>query len=75
MKVYEVKYEDIPRTVRIAFDASFPYVIRSWEEVDTQSGRKTEAKLMVSDRRAYWTQNGVNERGEREKLNLPENHQ
>jgi len=75
LHVYEVKYANIPRTVRIVFDASFPYVIRKWTEVDTESGRKTVAELMVSDRRAYWRQNGVNERVERKKLNLPENHQ
>jgi hypothetical protein len=75
LNVYEVKYANIPRTVRIVFDASFPYVIRKWTEVDTESGRKTVAELMVSDRRAYWRQNGVNERVERNKLNLPENHQ
>lgn len=75
LKVYEVEYQDIPRVLRICFDANFPHVIRSWEEVDTKSGGVTRAELLVSDQRAYWTQNGVDDRKERSALKLPKNHQ
>jgi len=74
-KVYELRYVELPRVLRITFDAEFPYVIRGWEEVDTDSGKKTRAELMVSDKRAYWSQNGADDRAERRKLNLPEDEQ
>jgi len=75
LKVYEVRYVEVPRVVRIFFDASFPHVIRSWEEVDTKTGGITRAQLLVSDQRAYWSENGVNDRKERPSLQLPKNHQ
>jgi len=74
-KIYEVRYMDIPRILRIEFDAQFPYVIRSWEEENTNSGRMTRAELLASDKRAYWSQNGVDDRSERSELQLPENYQ
>ncbi len=74
-KMYEVRYTDIPRVLRIEFDAEFPYVIRSWSEENPDSGRVTRAELLVSDKRAYWSQNGADDRSERRALQLPENYQ
>jgi hypothetical protein len=72
---YEIEYQTLPRMVRITFDADFPHRIRAWEEVDTESGRVTRAELLVSDQRAYWSQNKRGDRSERSRLQLPENHQ
>jgi hypothetical protein len=62
--VYRIEYKNLPRVLKITFEAEFPYQIIEWEE-KTQSGfgeekwlttRAVKTNSMVTD---YWTKNSL----------------
>ena len=65
-QLYEIAYEN--RSLKIYFEASFPYTILGWEEA--YAGLTTKAKRINTIKSAYWGENGNADRKIREELGL-----
>lgn len=72
LSVYQLKYPDLKREVRIYYEPVFPFRIEKWEETTEKDGRKfiTTATKMAEIKSAYWNKNSNNDLPLRDKLNL-----
>jgi hypothetical protein len=64
LNTYEISYPELERTLRIHYEATFPYAITGWEEI-VKSGFGANAKLLTTAAKkmrvlktAYWQHNG-----------------
>jgi hypothetical protein len=75
-KKYILDYPEYERTIRIEFQAQFPYKIMSWEETyqggfgENAQKLTTKATLDETIQLDYWTHNSPADSALREKLNL-----
>jgi hypothetical protein len=76
LRVYTITYPDLERTLRIAFQAAFPYAIEGWEEerpdgfgdaAHVLTTRATRRERIMLD---YWAHNGRADTGLRADLGL-----
>lgn len=66
---YTLSYPQHQHTLEIHFDATFPHIIRSWEERSSQGNTKAVLthRTMNSD---YWSENQPRDRAKRKELGL-----
>lgn len=76
LRVYTVTYPALDRTLRIRFQASFPYAVEGWEEerpdgfgdaARVLSTRATRKERLMLD---YWAHNGLDDESYRTRLGL-----
>lgn len=72
LRVYQVQYPQLHRTLRIQAEGSFPYRIVGWDEYTFENGRHflTRAVLRHTRRMPYWQQNQPRFRALRDSLGL-----
>ena len=70
--VYQIKYPELEREIRIFYQPYFPFVIEKWEESTTQNGNTflTTGIKIESIRSDYWNKNSNNDLPLRDKLQL-----
>lgn len=67
--LYDVSYKNLDRKLSIDVESAFPYKILGWKE-DSGNGRITTATLRKSINSPYWSQNGNEDEGLRDELQL-----
>ncbi len=70
--VYQIKYPELNRELRIWHDPNFPYSIEKWEEIVVRNGveHKTTAIKLAQIKSAYWNKNSNKDLPLRDTLNL-----
>ncbi|QED39056.1 septum formation inhibitor Maf [Antarcticibacterium arcticum] len=70
--VYQIKYPELKRELRIWHDPNFPYSIEKWEEIILRDGveHKTTGSKMAQIKSAYWNKNSNKDLPLRDTLNL-----
>ncbi len=74
MSIYQLKYPDLEREMRIFFTTEFPHTIEKWEEIikipNDTLGLKTTAKRLKRIKSKYWEKNKNEHSNLRDSLGL-----
>lgn len=74
--VYEIRYRNLDRTLKITFQTDFPHLIEAWEEVNTSGWKKTAKTLTTKAVRKktimldYWNKHNNEDLVLRKELDL-----
>ncbi len=70
--VYQIRYPELQRELRIWHEPNFPFNIEKWEEITNRNGKeyKTTATKMAQIKSAYWNKNSNKDLPLRDNLNL-----
>ncbi len=71
--VYEIRYPDRGRSLRIFYDGAFPRSINGWEETVEQQGQVLTTRAVRREQKMldYWSYNGTRDDHLRDELGLP----